>query len=341
MQASRTQVVFMTTAGVVRIAGNFIAARYLHRRRLIHLELELTRKCNFRCSYCNLQHENSRELDEQDIIRLLDKYQRDIAFVFLTGGEPLLYSHFDDLVDNIRRRGGIYLYVTTNGSLFSRNIGVLKKVNLVSFSLDGPRETHEAHRPAGSFEKIMEAMRLAELNGIKVGVTCVLTKENVARIDEVLSFFEALNLFVTFAPMNHSTNLTDDDYARLRPAGGNLSLALERIIDLKKRTRIVLNSFASLRRLKDPGRFKDCYWGRISAYVNADGFFQPCCLLKDRDQKWNIGDEVVSRKYLMKADWSGCEYCEQQVNLSLHEVMSFIIRERRSLVPKRMGPVFS
>jgi MoaA/NifB/PqqE/SkfB family radical SAM enzyme len=326
----------MKTRRVARLVLNFIAARYLHRRRLVHLELEVTRKCNYRCAYCGIGTRERRELPQHEVAGLLDKYRRDISFVFLTGGEPLLHSHFEELIDTIRRRDGVFLYVTTNGSLLADHIKTLKKVDLVSLSLDGPREIHESHRPRGSFDRVMEALRVARNHRINVGVTCVLCSDTVKRIDEVLDFFGNLKLPVTFAPLNHSTHPPDGVFQALGPARGSLNRALDRVIALKKRTRIVLNSFAALERLKDPTRFKDCHWGRISGYVNADGFFQACCLQKDQDARWSIRDELASRRYLEPGDGSRCESCEQQLNLSLHEVMGSMIREGWALV-RRMS----
>ena len=68
--------------------------------------------CNFKCSFCDTQHEEGTLMTDDEIIAEVSKYPA--ATVILTGGEPSLWID-DALVDRLHEAGK-YVCIETNGT---------------------------------------------------------------------------------------------------------------------------------------------------------------------------------------------------------------------------------
>lgn len=79
------------------------------------LRLVLTDICNFHCSCCynegNKTKNTHREIDCDLILQLISKIKDYVEYVILTGGEPLLYSHFDKLVVGLKELFNVKKYI--------------------------------------------------------------------------------------------------------------------------------------------------------------------------------------------------------------------------------------
>jgi cyclic pyranopterin phosphate synthase len=113
------------------------------------LRVSVTDRCNFRCTYCmpkevfgkGFQFLRREEiLTFEEIARLARIFvAQGVTKIRLTGGEPLLRRHLDDLVAMLRAIDGLRdLTLTTNGSLLAEQAEGLKRAGLdrVTVSLD-------------------------------------------------------------------------------------------------------------------------------------------------------------------------------------------------------------
>ena len=122
-------------------------------RPLRDLRISVTDRCNFRCTYCMPREvfdtsyafmRHSDLLSFEEIARLAGIFTRlGVEKIRLTGGEPLLRKHVENLVgllSGLRTPAGhpLELTLTTNGSLLERKAAVLKDAGLkrVTVSLD-------------------------------------------------------------------------------------------------------------------------------------------------------------------------------------------------------------
>lgn len=127
-------------------------------RPLRDLRISVTDRCNFRCSYCMpkeiFDHRHaflphSALLSFEEITRLAGLFAaHGVRKLRLTGGEPLLRRHVEDLVAMLaalRTPDGepLDLTLTTNGSLLARKAAALKAAGLqrVTVSLDALDDT--------------------------------------------------------------------------------------------------------------------------------------------------------------------------------------------------------
>jgi radical SAM protein with 4Fe4S-binding SPASM domain len=122
--------------------------------------------CNYRCSFCHIWGDTLKEpqriIKEQLDIGVLKRFIDQVADnnrkigVILTGGEIMLYKHFEELVLHLRSKK-MNVYVNTNGSLMKKRIPFLiENVVVVNVSIDGPEEYHDAIRGKGSYQTICD-----------------------------------------------------------------------------------------------------------------------------------------------------------------------------------------
>jgi MoaA/NifB/PqqE/SkfB family radical SAM enzyme len=133
-------------------------------RSLPILILNVHENCNCRCTMCDIWKRPPGKELELDRVR---KYQADlkklnVQQVVLTGGEPLLHSHFEDLC-NLFRECSTQITLLSTGLLLKKRAQVVADyVDEVIISLDGPEETHNRIR------NVSQAFRL-----IHEGITAV------------------------------------------------------------------------------------------------------------------------------------------------------------------------
>ena len=119
------------------------------KRPLRDLRISVTDRCNFRCTYCMPREIFNRDyeflpradlLSFEEITRLVTvSAGLGVRKVRLTGGEPLLRSGLEGLIEMLAAVPGIEdLTLTTNGSLLARKAEVLAAAGLdrVTVSLD-------------------------------------------------------------------------------------------------------------------------------------------------------------------------------------------------------------
>ena len=101
------------------------------------LMLEPTHRCNLTCAGCGrIREYRDTILDEmtlEDCLEAVD--EADAPVVTITGGEPLLYSHVNELADAVLARGK-HIYFCTNGLLLEEVAGPLPP--RLSFHLEHP-----------------------------------------------------------------------------------------------------------------------------------------------------------------------------------------------------------
>ena len=118
--------------------------------------------------------------------------------IMLWGGEPLLYSFFDDLANELHRRS-IRLGIVTNGTLIDRHLKVLATcIDSIHISVDGMREAHNAVRGAGVFEKLHE--NLVMLNPIRRGQLTFLTTLTEVNLSVKGQLAELCHQMITLGP---------------------------------------------------------------------------------------------------------------------------------------------
>lgn len=185
--------------------GNSI--RDTFHRPLKDLRISVIDRCNFRCTYCMPDKEDSsrysflkpREwLSFEEIIRLTKNFVNlGVTKIRLTGGEPLLRPNLIELVGKLRAIEGIKdLALTTNGSLLSEYARDLKDAGLdrITVSLDtlDARLFHRMNGNNGDLKKVLEGIRICEeLDFAPIKINVVLQKGvNDRNVPDLVRYFK-------------------------------------------------------------------------------------------------------------------------------------------------------
>lgn len=160
---------------------------------------EITRKCNFNCSYCGSKAgmANSNELSVGECLRIAKQLvDIDCRRVVVIGGEVFLKQDWDVivkyLVDNSRDTS-----IITNGYLIDNFIiEKLRKTGIkhISLSIDGDRDIHDAFRTKGSFDKATQAIKLLKANDFVVSVISTLNSKSIKTVSALYEKLKVLNI---------------------------------------------------------------------------------------------------------------------------------------------------
>jgi len=159
---------------------------------------EPTFRCNLNCQMCFYKKAAyaSKELAFDKIKNIFDKLYF-IKEVNLIGGEPFMRRDIFEILDYFRKRG-ISLVIGTNGTLINKkNIKELEKndnIMQIGTSIDGPKEVHNKIRGAETaFDNVIKGINLMKKKYF-VFVVCVIQKDNLDKLEEVVSIVKNLGL---------------------------------------------------------------------------------------------------------------------------------------------------
>lgn len=176
------------------------------------IQLQYNYACNFNCVHCaikKVQKNNSnRNLTPNDVAELARQADAlGLARFVVTGGEPLVFKDFDDLIAAINP-DKFYINCDTNGWLLDDNkakhlkeIGV-DRIQLSIDSLDA-KEHDDFRRKQGSHDRTMKAVAAALKAGLQIFIQTVVTKQRLYS-DEFVEFIKYFNdkgvgVFVSYA----------------------------------------------------------------------------------------------------------------------------------------------
>lgn len=173
----------------------------------LHISLELTQACNFRCSHCyNFDRttqlkppHRDKSLSLQDWKDVVIQAREKGAFFFcFTGGEVLLVPFLDQLIAFTKDQGAS-VRLKTNGSLLSDDRAKTMKelgVDDIEFSLYGAQKaTHDAFTgTTGHFEKVINGLRSAKRNQLNPVCNIILHRHNAHELSEMKKILHDLNI---------------------------------------------------------------------------------------------------------------------------------------------------
>ncbi|MEL6696403.1 MAG: radical SAM protein [Bacteroidota bacterium] len=179
------------------------------------LTINPTMNCNFKCWYCYESHIKGSKMDPETITKIQKHIDKVLAenpdleefHISWFGGEPMLY--FDNVVKPIitygheamkDRETELTSGFTTNGYLIKPEmIPFFKKYNIDNFqiTLDGHRDKHNTVRytasTKGTYDKIIENIKLLTRHEIPVYVRINYTEETLEKVEHVVDDFAELN----------------------------------------------------------------------------------------------------------------------------------------------------
>lgn len=161
--------------------------------QLKNLHIVLTYKCNLSCKHCylNCSPNRSEKIDYTLLASAIENlYETNpLRKISITGGEPLIYPDFLNLV-RYCSNFDVELILATNATLMNKDIanGLKDLVDKVYISLDGCcSKTHDKFRnKRGAFNKTVRGLINLRNAGIQTNLTCTISKENINEVPKIL-----------------------------------------------------------------------------------------------------------------------------------------------------------
>lgn len=282
--------------------------------------IELADRCNEACVHCYQVHGRGREMDTEEVFRLLDELaEMGVLFVTFSGGEPTLRDDFLELVAYARDKRFV-VKVYSNGlridEAMAAQLGRLA-VQEVQLSLYSHRpERHDTvTRVPGSWQKTVAAARALLRHGVAVVLkTPLMRGVNDEDLEDYVRFARSLGAHFAIDPEVHAR----EDGQRTPQV---LAASQENLRRLRERLRGGGQPLVPLRADRRPEDVLDaspCGAAGATVHVEPSGSVQPCTLLGD-----HLGDARVEGvqaawrseraellRSLTRRDLHGCRDCD-------------------------------
>ena len=271
------------------LGSSFLRALLFNKRSPLVVSWSITERCNSSCQYCNVGRTESPELSTGQVIDIIDSLKSlGTKLIKFTGGEPLLREDIVEIINHTHSRGFVVI-LSTNGILFPEKIKKIKKLDGVTFSLDGPEEIHDRIRGRGSYEKTIEAIKTAKDKRIPISISATLNSLNLESIDHLLDCGKRFDSKVYFQPAIR-TLLYGKEMNPISPDVDGYRRAVLLLMDLKRRRNSIGNSMAGLKHLYHwPDKTQiNCMAGKIIVRIDAAGNIFSCPRSKKEENPPNI-----------------------------------------------------
>jgi MoaA/NifB/PqqE/SkfB family radical SAM enzyme len=266
----------------MRAVGKFLEVKA--RQRPLSVSLEVTKRCNARCDFCDYWKITDRDemTDFTDVIRRFDP-----LVVVFTGGEPMLRRDLVPIIESIKELPGYrYLTLLTHGGFLSEEkIFSLKKAGIsqINISMNYPDARQDKERGIpGLFARLESTVpRL-----VKDGVTgfcfaSMLMVDNMYAAEPLVRLAHDWGVNIAFSGYNDLKNGNQDHFVAPEKME-EFRRVCRRMKELKRELGHVVTSdyfFDTLPTFYEKREIPGCQAGKIMIHVSPKGLVQPCAEL--------------------------------------------------------------
>lgn len=276
------------------------------------LMLEPLFRCNLACAGCGKiqypAHILKKELTPEECFRAVDECGT--PMVSIPGGEPLMHSQIDKIVEGLVARKK-YIYLCTNALLLKEKLHLFKPSKYLTFSVhvDGEKEHHDfSVCREGGYDLAMEGIREALKQGFRV--TTNTTLFDGADPNSVRGFFDQMMELgvegMMLSPGYSYDKAPDQKHFLGRARTRRL---FRSILANRKKSWRFNQSPLFLEFLMGKQQFKCTPWGMPT--YNVFGWQKPCYLLQDgyADTFQELLDSTAWENYGTESGNAKCANC--------------------------------
>lgn len=263
--------------------------------------IAVTDKCNMHCKYCSVRKAHKRnkieELSTEDWKKVIKTLSDCGVFqIGFTGGEPTLRKDINELM-RFTEEIGCVCNLTTNGWNLDENfVKKMKEIGIqqCQVSLDSfDEKTHDRLRGEGSLKRVLKAIELLHKHGIHVGIDCVVSKNNIKNIPNMIKKCEELKIeYVTLIKLKKG-DLDEKTFRELVPSYEEYGMLIESLCCRKNEMPNVTIDCASISNLQYTLKDDElktiptagCPIGYSQICVAPNGDLYPCAALMEEHFK--------------------------------------------------------
>lgn len=288
------------------------------------MEIELTRECNLKCIHCwNNSSRNAQELPFYLIEREINNAP-DTLHIKLTGGEPLLYSSFKNLVDLCKEKGHLVEIVSNGTQITPEVVKYLNnKISKINISLHGtnPKIHEKITRIPGSYNQTIRSIELMKEQGVNLTINYTVMKENMGDIKDIMHLTKSLgvqglrlNVLRDCGRGKRLEKILPEEIKKLRKEINSIQLNIG--VNLERSELYTRPYNVGLENAHVYG----CGGMRNSVFINSDANVYPCSLSQDiignlnqntLEKIWNSKEASNFRKIFLcpKEECNLKKYC--------------------------------
>jgi radical SAM protein with 4Fe4S-binding SPASM domain len=156
-------------------------------------EIYPTYNCNYSCKFCSSDFIKLKNNSESDLPReFIGEIAEKLDFVGLfnvgiVGGEPFLYPHLKELIDELIDKG-MHVHLTTNASIEPSKIADVYQSGLhiaVSLHEDDPQKNDNITGQRGSYNRAVRSIKFLQSKDIPVRIISVIEYPSIEKIQKM------------------------------------------------------------------------------------------------------------------------------------------------------------
>lgn len=243
--------------------------------RLLSLEIEFNRQCNYRCPYCYAgESQPAENLNPKVVDEAIEQAAAlGARKIVILGGEPLLYRGIREKIEKINSLGmGVEIF--TNGSLMTEDLAKFFFDHgcrvVVKFNSNDPERHDRLTGVRNSKENAIRAFDLLHAAGYPVEMLCassVISSENIDEITDMWIKMREYGVTPYFEIMTPQGRLLDHRKLEVEPS--ELKRVFTEICEYDR-------AHGRVWEIQPPLVGSKCLRHKYSALVNARGDVFPC-----------------------------------------------------------------
>lgn len=194
--------------------------------RLLSMEIEFSRVCNFRCSYCYVEEktECTGELSRQELKDvILQAKQLGARKIIILGGEPSIYPHLVEMLDFLSGEG-LEVEMFTNGSGINQELAAVLARHKVRIALKlNSRNEQIQDRLAGkkgAFRLINNALSALQKAGypsdqLFLAISTVICQQNINELPSLWQWLRQEGIEPYFEVITPQANAQENSWLKV------------------------------------------------------------------------------------------------------------------------------
>ena len=290
--------------------------------RIVNAGIRITRNCNMKCNYCNIQYNEKDELSLDEWKKAVDIIKDlGVQDIVLLGGEPTLYPHITELVHYITKEKGMNCNLTTNAFKNRDKVVEILEAGLTNIGVSVDNlNIKDSISPLKAKNGLDLIDYLISLNrNYSIVNYTVLNKKNVDSVLDLIKHMNSLGVATYILPFHwgnegtfeHRKNneqfafITDEDLDKFNKT-------VDEIIKMKKEGYKINNAVEFFEAAKK--HIKNLDWkctGLSELRMDSDGKLVCCCDNVGKvNEKYTIFNIVENMGDFLETREGDCQRCK-------------------------------
>lgn len=247
--------------------------------RLLSMEIEFSRVCNFRCPYCYVPHEGGGqgELSREELKdTILQAKELGARKIIILGGEPSIYPHLPEMIEFLSRER-LEVEMFSNGSGIDRQLAVLlarEKVGVVlkmNSRNNGLQDSLAGLQGASIIiNRAFEALKWAGYPGrdLFLAISTIICQQNIEELPGMWQWLRSEGIEPYFEIITPQAQALENRW--LEVDSGELKKLFTTLADIDR------EEFGRIWEPQPPLVGNKCMRHQVSCLVTATGDVMPC-----------------------------------------------------------------